>query len=328
MIIFQSIFPPVNWDEFYPTTTRINNENNLNDSQGMVFDIKHFAVHDGPGIRTTIFLKGCPLKCAWCHSPESQNIGPDLLLDSEKCIGCKSCVDACPTNAILSPGIINKTACIMCGVCAEVCYAGAVEQIGKTMTTKEILGTLEKDRELLQSSGGGVTLSGGEPMAQPDFTIDLLRQLKDSGYNTALDTSGYAPWSIFEQALRYTDLVLFDLKHMDSVKHFQYTGKDNKLILENLSQASKQGKRIWIRVPLIPGLNDDPEHLTFLARHVQGLSVERTYLLPYHSLGVSKYESLGRKYTLDIEPHSLDQLKRVQKLVSDILDNVVVMGIE
>ena len=294
----------------------------------MIFDIKHFAVHDGPGIRTTVFLKGCPLRCAWCHSPESQNMIPDLLLNSEKCIGCKSCVDICPTNAILSPGLINKTACNLCGACTDICYAGAVEKIGNLITTDEVLSTVEKDRDLLLNSGGGVTLSGGEPLAQPSFAIDLLRRLKESGYHNALDTSGYTSWSVLEQALNYTDLVLFDLKHLDPVKHRQYTGKNNKLILENLNQASKLGKRIWIRVPLIPGLNDDPEHLTALARHLQCLRVERTYFLPYHSLGVSKYESLGRKYTLSIKPHSLDQLKQVKKQVSDVIDHVVVMGIE
>ena len=300
----------------------------MSDSLGIVFDVKHFAVHDGPGIRTTIFLKGCPLRCAWCHSPESQNSGPDLLLSSEKCIGCNSCVEVCPTNAITSPGRINKAACDLCGVCAEACYAGAIELIGKEITVSEVLATVDKDRDLLLSSGGGVTLSGGEPMAQPGFTVDLLRKLKESGYHTALDTSGQAPWSNFEQALRYTDLVLFDLKHMDPEKHLEYTGRDNRLILENLSKASKQGKRIWIRVPLIPGVNDAPEHLTALARHIQALDVERTYFLPYHSLGVSKYDSLGREYGLSVEPHSLDQLKRVQEHVSGILDKVVVMGIE
>ena len=294
----------------------------------MIFDIKHYAVHDGPGIRATIFLKGCSLICEWCHSPESQNTGPELLLNIEKCIGCNSCVEACPTDAITSPGMIDKEACTMGGACADVCYAGAIEQVGKVMTIDEILQTVEKDRDLLQSSGGGVTLSGGEPLAQPGFTIELLRQLKDSGYHTALDTSGHAPWSSLEQALVYTDLVLFDLKHLNPAKHLQYTGRDNKLILENLVKTKRLGKHIWIRVPLIPGINDDDEHLSALARHVKSLGVERIYLLPYHSLGTPKYESLGRKYTLDIAPHTLDRLRWVEKLVSETLDNVVVMGIE
>jgi pyruvate formate lyase activating enzyme len=255
-------------------------------------------------------------------------MGPDLLLRSEKCIGCGSCVDVCPENAVLSPGVIDKTACNMCGACAESCYAGAVESIGNITTTSEVLKTVEKDRDLLLDSRGGVTLSGGEPLAQPDFAVDLLRFLKDSGYHTAVDTSGYAPWGVFEQALRYTDLLLFDLKHLDPVKHRQYTGKDNRLILENLYKASERGKRIWIRVPLIPWVNDNPEHLAALARHIQGLNVERTFFLPYHSLGVSKYEFLGREYTLDVAPHSLDQLKQVKKQVSGIIDNVVVMGTE
>lgn len=298
------------------------------DAQGLIFDIKHFAVHDGPGVRVTIFLKGCPLNCIWCHSPESQNTGPELLLDREKCIGCKNCVKACPTGAISSPGIIEREACTLCGACVDVCYAGSIEQIGKMMPINEILQTVEKDRGILQDSGGGVTLSGGDPMAQPEFTINLLRKLKDSGYHTALDTSGYASWSLFDQALRYTDLILYDLKHIDSAKHLQYTGKDNKLILGNLNKAKRLNKHVWIRVPLIPGLNDNEEHLTALARHVKSLGVDRTFFLPYHTLGVPKYESLGRKYILDIAPHTLDRLRWVKKLVSETLDNVVVMGIE
>jgi pyruvate formate lyase activating enzyme len=278
----------------------------------MIFDIKHYSVHDGPGIRITIFLKGCPLNCVWCHSPESQNTEPELLMDCEKCIGCKSCVESCPTGTITSPGIIKKEACTMCGACTDVCYSGAIEQIGKMITINEIMQTVEKDRELLQSSSGGVTLSGGEPLAQPCFSIELLKQLKNSGYHTALDTSGYSPWSSFKQALRYTDLVLYDLKHMNSAKHRQYTGKDNNLILENLTRTKTLGKHIWIRIPLIPGINDDHEHLTALARYVKSLAVERTYLLPYHALGVPKYESLGRKFKLGVTPYTIDQLRWVK----------------
>jgi pyruvate formate lyase activating enzyme len=294
----------------------------------MIFDIKHFAVHDGPGIRTTIFLKGCPLKCAWCHSPESQNQGPELLLDIEKCIQCNICVEVCPESAIPSPGLIDKETCNVCGACAEACYSGAIELKGKPMTIEEVLNEIEKDRELLQNSGGGVTLSGGEPMAQPDFTVELLRHLKQSGYHTALDTSGYTPWGNLEQALGYTDLVLFDLKHICKEKHAKFTGVDNQSILENLAKANSQGKKIWVRVPLVPGVNDDPEHIEELADWVKTLGVERTYLLPYHSLGVPKYESLGRDYGLEIEPHTEDQLGMIKKLVDERLDNVVVMGIE
>ena len=295
---------------------------------GQVFDIKHYAVHDGPGIRITIFLKGCPLNCVWCHSPESQSRSPELLTNQEKCIGCGTCVKACPVDAVKGPGEIDRKACNVCGACAEVCYANAIEIIGREKTIEQVLAEVEKDRDLLMVSGGGVTLSGGEPMAQPEFTLELLKHLKQEGYHTALDTSGYAPWVKLKQALDYTDLVLYDLKHMDSSKHQQYTGVKNELILENLDRISDHGKRIWVRVPLIPGVNDDEEHIKTLIEYVRDLNVERTFFLPYHEIGVPKYEALNRVYNYSGEPHSLDRLKEIKKQASEILDNVVVMGIE
>jgi len=300
----------------------------LSRTRGQVFDIKHYAVHDGPGIRITIFLKGCPLNCVWCHSPESQSRSPEILTNQEKCIGCGNCVKACPVDAVKSPGEIDREACNVCGACAEVCYANAIEIIGGEKTIEQVLVEVEKDRELLMVSGGGVTLSGGEPMAQPEFTLELLKHLKQEGYHTALDTSGYSPWVKIKQALDYTDLVLYDLKHMDSSKHQQYTGVKNELILENLDRISGHGKRIWVRVPLIPGVNDDEEHIKTLIEYVRDLNVERTFFLPYHEIGVPKYEALNRVYDYSGEPHSLDRLKEIKKQASEMLDNVVVMGIE
>jgi pyruvate formate lyase activating enzyme len=293
-----------------------------------VFDVKHFAVHDGPGIRTTIFLKGCPLRCEWCHSPESQNLNPELLIHQDRCIGCGRCLEVCKLGAISSPGEIDRKKCSLCGECAEACYAGALELLGKKMSTDQLMEIVEKDRELLMSSGGGVTLSGGEPMMQSGFAVELLRRLKETGYHTTLDTSGYTPWEKLKQALEYTDLVLYDLKHMDSLKHKQRTSVSNDLIFENLIKTSKNGNNIWIRVPLIPRINDDEENLRELADYVKELEVERTYILPYHTLGVAKYAALDREYGLKIEPHSFERLKEIKELVTGLIENVVMMGVE
>ena len=235
---------------------------------------------------------------------------------------------ACPVDAVQSPGLIDREACNLCGACVEACYPEALELIGEEISIERLLVEIMKDKKLLIDSGGGVTISGGEPMAQPEFTVELLKHLKEEGYHTALDTCGYTPWGKLEQALEYTDLVLYDLKHMSSEKHQQYTRINNRLILENLEKTSKLGKRIWIRVPLIPGVNDDREHIQRLAKYVKGLNLERTFLLPYHQIGIPKYEALNRVYAYSGEPHSLDRLKEIKEQASEVMDNVLVMGIE
>ncbi|MFQ6053213.1 MAG: glycyl-radical enzyme activating protein [Candidatus Bathyarchaeia archaeon] len=298
---------------------------------GLVFDIKHFAVHDGPGIRTTIFLKGCPLRCRWCHSPESQNPQPEIAVHPERCISCGECVNSCPTGAIREPGDIDRGECTLCGRCVDACYAGALELIGSPYTVEEILVEVEKDRVLYETSGGGVTLSGGEPTAQPEFAGRLLEALKERGIHTALDTCGHAPWGTVERLLAHTDLVLYDLKHMDAEAHRELTGRTNELIISNLERiAASMDQALNVRIPLIPGCNDSEEHLRRMIRFLTGLRrVDAVELLPYHTLGVPKYGSLGRSYSLShVAPHGRERLLEIRDLFSASGLKVVLEGVE
>ena len=268
---------------------------------GIVFDVKHFAVHDGPGIRTTVFLKGCPLRCLWCHSPESQSPRPEIAYYPHFCIGCGACVEACPHGAqILGTPKIIRERCQGAGRCAEECYAGATIMYGEEATVEELLEEVDKDRLLYETSGGGVTLSGGEPAMQPGFASALLGAFKERGYHIALDTSGHAEWGVLEKVMADADLVLYDLKHMDSFTHEEITGVPNRLILANLERAAGSGKTLVVRVPVIPGYNDSPENFTAMAGFLGGLrGVEAVELLPYHNLGTPKYNALGRGYPLE-----------------------------
>ena len=282
---------------------------------GLVFDIKHFAVHDGPGIRTTVFLKGCPLRCGWCHSPESQSPRPEIAFYPDLCIGCAACVEACPNEAqTMDPEKIRRELCTGCGACADACYAGALVKFGGRVTVEEVLREVEKDRLLYETSVGGVTLSGGEPAAQSQFASELLKSLKQEGYHTVLDTSGYAPWAVFEDIARHADLVLYDLKHMDPKTHEGLTGAPNELVLSNLRRLSQQGsKTIIVRVPVIPGLNDSEENMEAMAEFLEGLgNIQAVELLPYHNLGIPKYEALGWEYPLShIQPPTRERLDEI-----------------
>lgn len=298
---------------------------------GLIFDIKHFAVHDGPGIRTTIFLKGCPLRCKWCHSPESQNPQPEIITHPERCIACGECINSCPTGALIEPGKINLEECSLCGECVDVCYAGALELIGTIYSVEDVLREVEKDRILYETSGGGVTLSGGEPSAKPEFAAQLLEALKERGIRTALDTCGHAPWETLEKLLAYTDLVLYDLKHLDPEAHREYTGQTNELIVSNLKRITVSGDQaLNVRIPLIPGFNDSEEHLKRMGKFLTGLKrVDAVELLPYHRLGVPKYESLGRDYILShVMPHNRERLLEIRSLFSGFGLNVVLEGVE
>ncbi|MBN1675492.1 MAG: glycyl-radical enzyme activating protein [Kiritimatiellae bacterium] len=265
---------------------------------GTIFDIKKFAVHDGPGIRTTVFLKGCPLRCLWCHNPESVERGPQVAYRLDKCIGCGSCVRVCPAGCHRMAGelhVFDRQGCVQCGACAQACYMKALERIGREASVDEVLGEVLKDKRYFEKSGGGLTLSGGEPMAQPAFTAALLRAAKRAGLHTCLDTCGQAPFENYRAVLEHVDLFLYDVKETDAAKHREYTGVDNRLILENLVRLDSAGARTILRCPIIPGLNDRASHFAELAKLANRLAgVVEVNLMPYHPYGSSKGDALER----------------------------------
>jgi len=273
-------------------------------TSGLVFDIKRFSIHDGPGIRTTVFLKGCPLHCPWCHNPESQDSKPDVMLRPARCIACKACIEVCPEHAISEDSggrvVTDPERCVRCGTCTETCYAGARERVGREYTVEELLAEVEKDRDFYDESGGGVTLSGGEPLVQADFVLEFLRQCRKRDLHTAVDTCGAVSWRVFEKVRGCTDLFLYDLKHMDSTVHRETTGAPNERILENLAKLSKLGHAINLRLAIIPGVNDDEKNIARTARFVAGLKGRHPVsILPYHAAAADKYKRLGLSYTFE-----------------------------
>lgn len=272
------------------------------EQKGLVFNIQRFSIKDGPGIRTTVFMKGCPLRCLWCCNPESQNTYPEIMTHDIRCARCGKCAQICPAGAITvsqESRIINRVKCNLCLECARVCPHGAISAVGEYKTAAEIMKEVESDRIFYEHSGGGMTVSGGEPLVQWDFVRQLLKACREKGLSTALDTCGYSPWEAIEKVLECTDLVLFDIKHMGPEQHRQATAKGNELILDNLRKTAAKGIRLWFRIPLIPGYNDLKEHIEQIARFGAEIGVERVWLLPYHNWGMSKYESLGRRYTFE-----------------------------
>lgn len=294
---------------------------------GIVFDVQSFSLHDGPGIRTLIFLKGCPLKCTWCANPEGQKIYPELRYYKSKCSGCLECIKSCPHDAITSIEdstgkviiSIDREKCCKCTdfKCIDFCPDSALSSAGKIMSVEEIMKIIKRDLPYYRGKGG-ITLSGGDPTYQHKFAVEILKACKDEYIHTAVESAVFSKTEILENFIPYVDLFLTDIKHMNSDKHKQLTGVENELILKNISMIAKC-KQILVRIPIIPGLNDDNENITATASFCKENGITRINILPYHKLGQAKYEQLGLEYNMpDIETPGNSKMEYIKQLIENL----------
>jgi pyruvate formate lyase activating enzyme len=299
-----------------------------NEQSAIIFNIQRYSIHDGSGIRTLVFIKGCPLRCQWCSNPESQKAPPQLSYVSNKCTGdgdCRRrpCIEACPQNAIAAEAegkvVIDRDKCDDCGQCETVCLWEALRLLGEEMTVEEVMAKVERDRAFFEKSGGGVTLGGGEPTTAPAFSATVLKRCKALGLSTAIETCLHTPWENLEKIIPYTDLIYCDIKHMDPRQHKDATGVTNSLILENAKRLLSLGTPTTIvRVPLIPGFNADGSQIRAIASFVKASGGKRMELLPYHRFGSSKYRQIGKSYLLDdLTPLEEEEVQRLRGIVFD-----------
>lgn len=295
----------------------------MQDLEGRIFRIQRFSIHDGPGIRTTVFLKGCPLRCIWCHNPESQSFSLEVGYRKERCLGYHECLKSCERSAIeASEGIsVLREKCDGCGKCVEACPSGALEIYGMDVTASHVMEIVERDRVFYKNSGGGVTFSGGEPYFQPDFLLSLLEECRNRGISAAVDTSGFTDWKVIETSMEFADLFLYNLKDYSSERHRRFCGVGNEHILQNLKNLLDAGNNVVVRIPVVPGYNfseDFDSYIEILAK----LGCRRIDLLPFHSLAKDKYRWLGREWLM---PEIGDEARSIALAFSEALE---AMGFE